>query len=340
MQPREGGAIFGRERVLLERICVFLGPIGTGKTSLYGCFQGDETLQVLRLETVTRGIHAVRFVKDYVDEDGRPYSCAFNCYDTEGFSGNAERDIFILNNLISELRENLPRVHVVYYVLTAVRMSHSDRQTLKLVAEHGGDELRRRMKFIMTNAPDRTINNHPEILQETLATISELIGHQVGANDLLTTNLADPNQFEPEDPMYAATLRHWATNKERFQVIVRDIPDNEAFRINEISTVHKTRSLLSVFRVKIFAVIAILLILSFIYCGSKSYSEMQSVLEKMEELARQNAQLKSAYEQAKQAVSGDSSAGQSGNINNAGDVLLVPIRVFGSIVGRMFGGPK
>lgn len=262
----------------VERTCVFMGPIGVGKTSLYGCFRGNEKLQRIHLDSQTKNIEAYSFVKTFTDAHGKLSTCTFYVYDTEGFTGNPEKDIVILYNLLGEICERIPRIHVIYYCLTAVRFSDADENTLRLVVNHGGPELRSRLKFIMTNAPARLVTK--ELREDARRRLSSILGHDVKDTDLLTTNLIDPTQFDVNDPLYDATMDYWDENKIRFQKIVYHIQDKESFRVNRMPGSKKIMSMLMVYRMKIalalFSIFIVALIVTLFYSINRLQNEINS----------------------------------------------------------------
>eukprot|EP01040_Poterioochromonas_malhamensis_P019571 gene19571-23149_t len=132
------------ENEMIDRLVVFMGRMGVGKTSLFGCYQGNENLQRLQLASHTRSIKAAYFAKTY--HETRRITVGFKCYDTQGFTGNPKVDLVLLNNLIDAIRLNVPKIHVIFFCLSAVRFLHDDETIIRLIRTHGGDDLINRLK--------------------------------------------------------------------------------------------------------------------------------------------------------------------------------------------------
>eukprot|EP01033_Poteriospumella_lacustris_P010199 gene10199-7274_t len=235
------------ENEMIDRLVVFMGRMGVGKTSLFGCYQGNENLQKLQLASHTRSIKAAYFAKTY--HETRRITVGFKCYDTQGFTGNPKVDLVLLNNLIDAIRLNVPKIHVIFFCLSAVRFLHDDETIIRLIRTHGGDDLINRLKFVVTNAPERLVSE--ELRVETQTKLSEVTGRTITADDIIYSNLIDPNQFEPDSDLHRATKRYWLENKLRLQQLTRDIPEESSFHINKISTVRKVRSLVHVYAMDI-----------------------------------------------------------------------------------------
>jgi hypothetical protein len=234
----------------------------------------------LGLKSHTRRVHLEEFVKTYVDANGHEYNCHFQCFDVEGFSGDQENDLEILLGLLDELRESLTKIHVIYYCLTAVRMSDSEAATLKLVVDYGGPELGSRIRFIMTNAPARLIREDPTLKPEAAAKLSSIVGHLVRPDEIITSDIPDPNQYEETDLLYQATMGNWIQHQVNSQNIVRDIPEEEAFRISKLSRFHKLWARTMVRRNKNFLGLALLVILIMVIQALASYEKMREIIEK------------------------------------------------------------
>eukprot|EP01033_Poteriospumella_lacustris_P010200 gene10200-7275_t len=233
---------------MIDRLVVFMGRSGVNKASLFGCFQGNDNLQRLQLASHTRSITTAYFTKTYNENDKR-IVVGFKCFDTEEFTGNPKVDLVLLNNLIDAIHLNVPKIHVIFFCLSARWFSSADETIIRLIRTHGGDDLINRLKFVVTNAPERLVSE--ELREETQTKLSEVTGRTITADDIIYSNLIDPNQFEPDSDLHRATKRYWLENKLRLQQLTRDISEESSFHINKISAVRKVWSLVHVYAIDI-----------------------------------------------------------------------------------------
>ena len=89
----------GLENEMIDRPVVYISRCGVGKTSLFGCYQGNENLQRLQLASHTRTIKAAyRAMTYFYETDKRTVDIVwFKCYDTQGFTGNPTVEETILS---------------------------------------------------------------------------------------------------------------------------------------------------------------------------------------------------------------------------------------------------
>jgi GTPase SAR1 family protein len=87
------------ENEMIDRLVVFMGRMGVGKTSLFGCYQGNENLQRLQL-AYSRIKAAYRAMTCFYEIDKRTVEIVgfgFKCYDTQGLPGNPTVEETILS---------------------------------------------------------------------------------------------------------------------------------------------------------------------------------------------------------------------------------------------------
>jgi len=227
--------IANSQGVILEedRSVVIIGPVGSGKTTFVGCLTEDYSRQRIGLDSQTLKARRVKFTKYYRRPSGTYYGINFTVYDTYGFIGDPFQDIFSLHRLINEISDAFPAVHAVIFCATAVRLHKSGESILSLISHLGGDALKSRLKFLVTNAPSRLVLDN-NFLPATKARLERVTGFAIPEENILTSDLIDPNQFSDDDPLKKATIDSWQRYQSKFYSWLKDISE-EPIRVNRIS---------------------------------------------------------------------------------------------------------
>lgn len=232
---------FAQMTVADERVVVFVGRMGSGKTTKFGCIQGKETLQKLGPLSDTKGITEAKFARS-CKINGKVVVVTYKCYDVEGFTGNQVKDLAIMNNLMEAICKNLPEIHVIYYCLTAVRFFEEDEKIFALMRTFCGPELINRLKFIITFSPEKLVTD--ELRTQNRALLSRVTGRVISDDDIMYSNLVDPNQFEEDSDMHQSTMEYWLGRSVHLQDLA--LAQNNSFPVKKISPQRKVCTFLYV----------------------------------------------------------------------------------------------
>lgn len=221
----------------------------TGKSTCVGNITGDEGLQRIGLESQTLTASDKKFTLYYRRPNNTYYGINFTIYDTYGFIGDPYHDVWELNKLLDEISDTCPKLHAVIFCVTAVRLQKSGDNILRLISRLGGKDIKSRLKFVVTNAPWKLVNEN-NFLPRTKATLEKLIGSKIDDADMITSDLSDPNQFEESDPQRAATRLAWLNQQKKFLSWIKGI-QTTPIRANRISILWKLYGVLYVYWMRI-----------------------------------------------------------------------------------------
>ena len=146
-----------------------------GKTTFVGNVSGIDNRQTIGLDSQTQEVRREKFTQYYRRPDGTYYGINFTVYDTYGFIGDPQKDIWALDALLSEISDNF---HAVIFCITAVRLHQSGDNILRLIARVGGSAIKSRLKFVVTNAPWRLVSAN-DFLYKTKAKLEEVVGFPI-----------------------------------------------------------------------------------------------------------------------------------------------------------------
>lgn len=260
-----------------------IGDIGSGKTTWASNVAGRSDCHKLSLHSQTKGILIYEFSVTENLPSGEIIVHHFKVCDSEGFTGNPLKDIAILHNILTLMKKKTTEIHAIYYCFSAVRFRESNFQSLRLVVQHGGSELVRRMKFIVTNAPDRLIDD--EFRAETFTILRSILKRDITHEDITYSNLVDPHQFAEDESAYASTLSYWYKCMKRSQANIMKISVHDAFPLDTITQTRKFLSVLRVYSVHILLLILVLMVcILVIFC----ILEMQLLLREKHGTAQVN----------------------------------------------------
>eukprot|EP01038_Epipyxis_sp_PR26KG_P007273 gene7273-9915_t len=230
-----------------NRTVVFVGPTGVGKSSQTGAFIGNTRRQRISLLSQTKEVSKSEFTQYYRRSNGTYYGINFTIYDTFGFEGNPYTDIWRLRKLINFICDIGPKIHAVIFCVTAVRLHHSGDNILRMFSVLGGNEIKSRMKFLVTNAPEALVYQPPEngekpFLVETKQILERVMGCSIKDEDIKTSDLLDPNRFLENDPRYNVTLNTWEQQQKILCAWVKNIKE-QPVKLNRISLSQELYSL-------------------------------------------------------------------------------------------------
>eukprot|EP01038_Epipyxis_sp_PR26KG_P016543 gene16543-22586_t len=279
----------GFTRILeIERAIAIIGAIGAGKTTLVGSMIGDTNKQCIGLLSQTKEVQASKFTQYYRRPDGTYYGINFTIYDTYGFNGNPLNDIWELHKLMDEICDNFPCLHAIIFCVTAIRLHKSGDNILRMFSVLGGSVIKSRMKFVITNAPTKTVHQPPKhgkkpFLIETKEILENIMGGPIKDTDIMTSNLIDPNQFELDDPQYAATRQTWLHYQQQFSTWIKDIQD-PPIKVNRISIWWRIYSIVHIYFYQIMFTIVILLLFALFFQNMNDIAKMREILKENQQL--------------------------------------------------------
>lgn len=321
-----------------QRTVVFLGP---GKTSLVRCIGNVWTpLRIQELEV--DGIDLKRCMRRMERPDGSIYFCDFNCYDTKDFTGNPEKDIFIVHSLFNLIHSRRLQIHAIYFCfrLKDLRLTEVELDMLRLIVDYCDPELRTHLRFIVTDTADALVS------EELQRDIENQIRGILSAGparplDVTLVDLIDPARFLPTNHMFPPATEYWTTTQVFYHDALCNIPDNRAFRINKLTTFQKYWSIASVYRVKIaagvFGVAAATFALIVVYKDQQHCKAIIQVVRENNALREINEALKAKnMAPVSPAVGGNDAAG---NLLAAGVIAGAAGLAAASIVSSVVGLP-